>query len=178
ISRFLVELHLRHGDTQREAAVDVCFHPLLPNRRGDTSPPPLRPRAAIELAHLPGPSVLFGLTMGLQPATAPERAVARPRGVPPRLTRLLAPESWRPDPRLALRGILGLMVPVVVGRALDLSGLDLVGIAAFLLTFGDVTGSEQPRQLIRLGIGTVLGATALAGGVIAGSHTGAAPAGI
>lgn len=96
----------------------------------------------------------------------------------PRLTGLLAPESWRPDPRLALRGILGLMVPVLVGRALDLPTLDLVGIAAFLLTFGDVTGSEQPRQLIQLGIGTVLGATALASGVIAGSHTGAASAGI
>ena len=70
------------------------------------------------------------------------------------------------------------MGPVVVGRALDLAALDLVGIAAFLLTFGDVTGSEQPRQLIQLGIGTVLGATALASGVIAGSHTGAATAGM
>jgi uncharacterized membrane protein YccC len=116
--------------------------------------------------------------MGHQPATEPERAVARPRGVLPRFTGLLAPENWRPDPRLALRGILGLMVPVLVGRALDLSALDLVGIAAFLLTFGDVTGSEQPRQLIQLGIGTVLGATALASGVIAGAHTGAATAGM
>ena len=116
--------------------------------------------------------------MGLRPATEPERAVARSRGMLPRLTGLLAPESWRPDPRLALRGILGLMVPVLVGRAADLPTLDLVGIAAFLLTFGDVTGSEQPRQLIQLGIGTVLGATALASGVIAGSHTGAASAGI
>ena len=106
------------------------------------------------------------------------RAVAGPRGALSRLTGLLAPESWRPDPRLALRGTLGLMGPVVVGRALDLAALDLVGIAAFLLTFGDVTGSEQPRQLIQLGIGTVLGATALASGVIAGSHTGAATAGM
>jgi len=104
--------------------------------------------------------------------------VARARGTLPGLAGLLAPESWRPDPRLALRGILGLMVPVLVGRALDLSALDLVGIAAFLLTFGDVTGSEQPRQLIQLGIGTVLGATALASGVIAGSHIGAATAGM
>jgi hypothetical protein len=48
----------------------------------------------------------------------------------------------------------------LVGRS-TLSALDLVGNAAFLLTFGDVTGSEQPRQLIQLGIGTVLGATAL-----------------
>ena len=106
------------------------------------------------------------------------RAVAGPRGTLSRLTELLAAESWRPDPRLALRGTLGLMGPVVVGRALDLAALDLVGIAAFLLTFGDVTGSEQPRQLIQLGIGTVLGATALASGVIAGSHTGAATAGM
>ena len=104
--------------------------------------------------------------------------MAGPRGALSRLTGLLAPESWRPDPRLALRGTLGLMGPVVVGRALDLAALDLVGIAAFLLTFGDVTGSEQPRQLIQLGIGTVLGATALASGVIAGSHTGAATAGM
>ena len=83
--------------------------------------------------------------------------MAGPRGTLSRLTELLAAESWRPDPRLALRGTLGLMGPVVVGRALDLAALDLVGIAAFLLTFGDVTGSEQPRQLIQLVIGAALG---------------------
>jgi len=104
--------------------------------------------------------MLFVFTMGLQPATEPERVAARLRGMLPKLTGFLTPESLRPDPRL--------------GRALDLPVLDLVGIAAFLLTFGDVTGSEEPQQPIRLAIGAVLGAAALASGVIAGSHTVAA----
>src|SRR5215472_18672526 len=113
-----------------------------------------------------------------QPATEPERSVPRPRGVLPKPTGFLTLESLRPHLRLSLRGVLGLMVPILLARALDLPALTLVGIPAFLLTFGDVTGSEQPRQLIRLAIGTVLGATALASGVIAGSHTGAATAGM
>ena len=113
-----------------------------------------------------------------QPPTEPERSVPRARGVLPKPTGFLTPESLRPDLRLALRGVLGLMVPILLARALDLPALTLVGIAAFLLTFGDVTGSEEPRQLIRLALGTVLGATALASGVIAGSHTAAATTGM
>jgi uncharacterized membrane protein YccC len=122
--------------------------------------------------------MLFVFTMGLQPATEPERVAVRLRGMLPKLTGFLTPESLRPDPRLALRGVLGLMLPVLLARALDLPVLDLVGIAAFLLTFGDVTGSEEPQQPIRLAIGAVLGAAALASGVIAGSHTLAATAGM
>jgi uncharacterized membrane protein YccC len=122
--------------------------------------------------------MLFVFTMGLQPATQTERVAARLRGMLPKLTGFLTPESLRPDPRLALRGVLGLMLPVLLARALDLPVLDLVGIAAFLLTFGDVTGSEEPQQPIRLAIGAVLGAAALASGVIAGSHTVAATAGM
>src|SRR2546423_1578597 len=96
-----------------------------------------------------------------QPATEPERSVPRLRGVLPKPSGFLTPESLRPDLRLALRGVLGLMIPVLLARALDMPPLNLVGIAAFLLTFGDVIGPEEPRQLIRLGLGTVLGATAL-----------------
>ncbi len=64
--------------------------------------------------------------MRLQPATEPERAVARLRGMLPKPTGFLTPESLRPDPRLALRGVLGLMLPVLLGRVLDLPALDLV----------------------------------------------------
>ena len=116
--------------------------------------------------------------MKLQPATDPEWAARRHRNMPPRPTGFLAPERLRPDLRLGLRGILGLMVPILLGRALDLPAFDLAGIAAFLLTFGDVTGSDEPRKLVRLGIGTGLGAAALASGVVAGSHTVAATAGM
>src|SRR5215471_11957827 len=113
-----------------------------------------------------------------QRRSEPGRSALQRRGVLPRPTDFLAPERLRADLRLALRGILGLMVPVLLGRALDLPAFDMVGIAAFLLTFGDVTGSEEPRQIIRLAVATVLGATALASGVIAGSHALGATAGM
>ena len=113
-----------------------------------------------------------------QRRSEPGRSALQRRGVLPRPTGFLAPERLRADLRLALRGILGLMVPVLLGRALDLPAFDMVGIAAFLLTFGDVTGSEEPRQIIRLAVATVLGATALASGVIAGSHALGATAGM
>jgi len=70
--------------------------------------------------------MLFVFTMGLQPATEPSRIAARLRGMLPKLTGFLTPESLRPDPRLALRGVLGLMLPVLLGRVLDLPALDLV----------------------------------------------------
>src|SRR5262252_2065065 len=116
--------------------------------------------------------------MKLQPATDPEWAARRHRGILPRPPRFFTPERLRLDLRLGLRGVLGLMVPILFGRALDLPAFDLVGIAAFLLTFGDVTGSDEPRQIIRLAVATVLGATALASGVIAGSHALGATAGM
>lgn len=116
--------------------------------------------------------------MELQPPSELERSPPRHRSMLLGLAGFLALESVRPDPRLALRGVLGLMVPVLLGRALDLPALDLVGIAAFLLTFGDVTGSEEPRQLVRLAVATALGACAVASGAIAGSHHVAATIGM
>src|SRR5260370_3531616 len=133
--------------------------------------PPHVPALAGDHAYQLGSSMLFVFTMRLQSATERERVVARLRGRLPKPTGFLTPESLRPDPRLALRGVLGLMLPVLLGRALDLPALDLVGIAAFLLTFGDVTGSEEPRQLIRLAIGTVLGTAAFATSVAPPPHT-------
>jgi hypothetical protein len=56
----------------------------------------------------------------------------------------LTPESSRPDLRLAPRGVLGLMVPILLARALELPELNLVGIAAFLLTWATLRDRRRP----------------------------------
>ena len=51
---------------------------------------------------------------------------------------IFALEPRPPDLRLALRGTLGLMVPLLLGHALSSPSLNVVALAAFLLAFGDL----------------------------------------
>lgn len=82
--------------------------------------------------------------------------------------RRLTLQSDSLDLRLACRGTLGLAVPYLLGQALAQPELTGVGVAAFLLAFGDVAGGKG--QLRRLLLGSVAGALAVACGVLAGGH--------
>jgi len=101
-------------------------------------------------------------------------------GAVPRLLRwirdLFTLQGGQPDLRLATRGVLGLAVPFALGQALSLPALTWVGVAAFLLAFGDLAGGKG--QFIRLVMGTLLGAAAVASGVMAGGHVALAAAGM
>jgi hypothetical protein len=70
--------------------------------------------------------------------------------------------------RLAVRGTLGLLVPLAAGQVLSWPSLNVVALAAFLLAFGDLT--EDRGWLACLATGSVLGALAVATGVLAGAH--------
>jgi len=72
------------------------------------------------------------------------------------------------DLRLAVRGTLGLMVPLLAGQTLSWPSLNVIALAAFLLAFGDLT--EDRGWLVRLATGSVFGAAAVASGVLAGAH--------
>jgi uncharacterized membrane protein YccC len=74
--------------------------------------------------------------------------------------------------RLAVRGTLGLTVPLLAAEALSRPSLTIVALAAFLLAFGDLT--EDRGWLARLAAGSVFGALAVASGVLAGAHPAAA----
>src|SRR5262245_25404651 len=93
----------------------------------------------------------------------------------PAIREFFALQSGQLDLRLASRGVLGLAVPFALGQALALPALRWVGVAAFLLTFGDLAGGKG--QFIRLVMGTLLGAVAVASGVVAGGHVTLAAAG-
>ena len=73
-----------------------------------------------------------------------------------------------PDLRLACRGVLGLAVPWALAQLFAWPALTGVGVAAFLLAFGDAAGGRgrQRRLLIASGVG----ACAVASGVLAGGH--------
>src|SRR5262249_59050972 len=98
-------------------------------------------------------------------------------GAVPRLLRwirdLFTLQGGQPDLRLATRGVLGLAVPFALGQALSLPALTWVGVAAFLLAFGDLAGGKG--QFIRLVMGTLLGAAAVASGVMAARRAGLGP---
>jgi uncharacterized membrane protein YccC len=70
--------------------------------------------------------------------------------------------------RLAVRGALGLIVPLLAGQALGWPALSVVALSAFLLAFGDLT--EDRGWLARLATGSLFGALAVASGVLAGGH--------
>ena len=70
--------------------------------------------------------------------------------------------------RLAARGTLGLMVPLLAGLVLSWPSLNVAALAAFLLAFGDLT--EDRGWLPRLAAGSALGALSAASGVLAGAH--------
>jgi uncharacterized membrane protein YccC len=86
--------------------------------------------------------------------------------------RLFAVERQALALRLAVRGTLGLMVPLLAEQALSRPALNVVAFAAFLLAFGDLT--EDRGWLARLAAGSVFGALAVASGVLAGAHPAAA----
>jgi uncharacterized membrane protein YccC len=89
-----------------------------------------------------------------------------------RLTRwrhaLFALERQPLDLRLAARGTLGLMVPLLLGQALAWPSLDVIAFAAFLLAFGDL--AEDRGWLLRLAAGSVFGGLAVATGALVGGH--------
>jgi hypothetical protein len=77
---------------------------------------------------------------------------------------LFALEARPPYLRLAVRGTLGLMVPLWFGQALTWPSLDVVAFAAFLLAFGDL--SEDRGWLMRLAAGSLFGGLAVATGAL------------
>jgi uncharacterized membrane protein YccC len=72
--------------------------------------------------------------------------------------------------RLGLRTTVGMVVPLVLGRALGLPELYLVGLAAYLLAFADQTDNADHRQVWRLAFGAILSGLALTTGILAGGN--------
>lgn len=68
--------------------------------------------------------------------------------------------------RLAARGTLGFLVPLLLGRALGEPALDVVAFTAFLIAYGDL--SEDHGWLRRLAAGGLIGGLAVATGVLLG----------
>ena len=81
---------------------------------------------------------------------------------------LFAPETHPLDRRLAVRGTLGLMAPLLLGQALGWNALNPVALAAFLLAFGDL--AENRGWLARLTAGSAFGALAVATGALVGVY--------
>lgn len=79
---------------------------------------------------------------------------------------LFALESHPLYLRLATRGALGLLVPLLLGRALGEPALDVVAFTAFLIAYGDL--SEDHGWLRRLAAGGLIGGLAVATGVLLG----------
>jgi uncharacterized membrane protein YccC len=82
---------------------------------------------------------------------------------------LLAFDRHRLNWVLAVRTMIGLLVPLSLARLLDVPSLTEVGIAAFLIGIGDCVDDGDGQQLTRLGVGTALGAAAVTTGVLAGA---------
>jgi len=93
-----------------------------------------------------------------------------------RVRALFASETRPLALRLAARGTFGLLVPLVLGNALSSPSLYVIGLAAFLLAFGDL--GEDDGWLRRLATGSVGGALAAASGVLAGGHPATAALGM
>jgi uncharacterized membrane protein YccC len=89
---------------------------------------------------------------------------------------LFAPETHPLDRRLAVRGTLGLMAPLLLGQALGWNALNPVALAAFLLAFGDL--AEDRGWLARLTAGSAFGALAVATGALVGAHPAIAAGGM
>src|SRR5262249_31951498 len=84
-----------------------------------------------------------------------------------RVRALFASETRPLALRLAARGTFGLLVPLVLGNALSSPSLYVIGLAAFLLAFGDL--GEGDGWLRRLATGAVRGARRAAGGGACGA---------
>jgi uncharacterized membrane protein YccC len=70
---------------------------------------------------------------------------------------------------LAVRTMIGLLVPLISARLLDIPSLTEVGIAAFLIAIGDCVDDGDGQQLMRLSVGTALGGAAVTTGILAGA---------
>jgi hypothetical protein len=70
---------------------------------------------------------------------------------------------------LAIRTMIGLLLPLILARLLDMPLLAWIGIAAYLLAIGDCADDGDRYQPLRLTTGSLLGALALATGVLAGA---------
>ena len=97
--------------------------------------------------------------------------------------RLLAQDPLRFDRRrlgwaLAARTIAGLALPMLLARTLDAPGLVYLGLGAYLVAIGDCVDDGDRNQPIRIVAGALLGAVALAAGVLCGGHLAAAAAGM
>ncbi|WP_162501360.1 FUSC family protein [Methylobacterium crusticola] len=79
---------------------------------------------------------------------------------------------------LAMRTMIGLLLPLILARLLDLPALAWVGIGAYLLAIGDCMDDGDHQQPLRLAIGSLLGGLALATGVLAGASLPLAVAGM
>jgi hypothetical protein len=69
--------------------------------------------------------------------------------------------------RLAVRGTLGLMVPLLFGQALAWPSTNVVAFAAFLLAFGDLS---EDHGWLRLAAGSLFGGLAVATGALIGGQ--------
>ena len=92
----------------------------------------------------------------------------------PRRARLLLADLFVFDPRrlgwrLAIRTMIGLLVPMELAHLLAMPALTWVGIGAYLVAIGDSTDDGDRQQTLRLAVGSVLGGLALASGVLAGA---------
>ncbi|MDE1568162.1 FUSC family protein [Aquabacter sp. P-9] len=101
----------------------------------------------------------------------------------PARVRLLAADLLVFDARrlhwaLAARGMAGLLVPLLLAHALPWPDLVWTGIGAFLIAIGDCMDDGDRRQALRILAGTVLGALALATGILAGGSLPFAVAGM
>src|SRR5262249_60370437 len=74
--------------------------------------------------------------------------------------------------RLAVRGTVGLMVPLLLGQLLAWPALDVIAFPAFLLAFGDSTADGGGWR--RLLTGSIFAAVAVASGRLVGAHPRAA----
>src|SRR5262249_46999544 len=79
---------------------------------------------------------------------------------------------------LAVRAMVGLVLPLLLSLAFRVPELVWMGVGAFLLAVGDCVDDGDRQQSLRLALGTVLGSIAIATGVLAGSSLGFAVAGM
>ena len=86
------------------------------------------------------------------------------------LADLLAFDRSRLAYGLAVRTMIGLMVPLLLARALERPELVFVGLGAFLVAIGDCLDDGDRHQPLRIAVGALLGALAVATGVLAGGH--------
>ena len=97
--------------------------------------------------------------------------------------RLLSQDLLRFDRRrlgwaLAARTVAGLALPMLLARAFDTPGLVYLGIGAYLIAIGDSVDDGDRDQPVRIVAGALLGAVALAAGVLLGGGLAAAVAGM